>query len=337
MKISASLYSNRNRNIVELVQELRKFKVDYLHIDCNDDPNVFQDIKHIRQQIAIPIDLHIIAPHPSQYFQDIEDSEIELVCFQYEDVVDKRELEQAAALTSKIGLAIKTDTPLDVFADYSSQYNFMLFMTTTPGQSGGVFDPKNFERIRQFRELYPSKHTHVDGGVNETIAPTLKMLGVDCAVSGSYLVRSECIGHSLIKMQTNLHNLEYPVRDFMRGRNELPILDQTPTFENLLQTIDIHKLGFAFIVDENQMLQGIVTDGDIRRYILKNLELPPSEIDLRQLINRTPLVVKESESISDLLEIIRSHNRSIAFFPVVDSKNRLVGALSFNELLKGHS
>ena len=37
MKISASIYSNKSKTIVELVNELDRFHIDYIHIDCNDE------------------------------------------------------------------------------------------------------------------------------------------------------------------------------------------------------------------------------------------------------------------------------------------------------------
>ena len=47
MKISASIYSNKTKGVETLVRELDDLKVDFLHIDCNDDLSVFNDLSLI--------------------------------------------------------------------------------------------------------------------------------------------------------------------------------------------------------------------------------------------------------------------------------------------------
>lgn len=54
MKISASLYSNLDKSIDDIVHELDLFYIDYIHIDCNDDMKVFDDITHIRNISRLP-------------------------------------------------------------------------------------------------------------------------------------------------------------------------------------------------------------------------------------------------------------------------------------------
>ena len=68
MKISASIYSGKNKSMLQLVKELDGAVVDYFHIDCNDDLTVFDDIKAIRRESKTPIDLHIISPDPEKFF-----------------------------------------------------------------------------------------------------------------------------------------------------------------------------------------------------------------------------------------------------------------------------
>jgi len=73
--------------------------------------------------------------------------------------------------------AFTTHTGIEVFDDYP-QFDFILIMATVPGQSGGVFDKINFEKIRKFRKQYPIKSIHVDGGVNGEVSFILRNMGV---------------------------------------------------------------------------------------------------------------------------------------------------------------
>ena len=54
MKISASLYSNPDKSIEDIVHELDFFYIDYIHVDCNDDMKVFDDITRIRDISLTP-------------------------------------------------------------------------------------------------------------------------------------------------------------------------------------------------------------------------------------------------------------------------------------------
>ena len=73
-------------------------------------------------------------------------------------------------------------------------------MTTTPGESGGKFNKINFKKIRDFKNTYPSKKVHIDGGVNDEIAFILRIHGVKSVVSGSYLVNASEIGSGSFKI-----------------------------------------------------------------------------------------------------------------------------------------
>jgi ribulose-phosphate 3-epimerase len=68
MKISASIYASKNENLEEIIREINMLPIDFIHIDCNDDFAVFDDIKEIRKFTTKPIDLHIISPEPEKYF-----------------------------------------------------------------------------------------------------------------------------------------------------------------------------------------------------------------------------------------------------------------------------
>jgi pentose-5-phosphate-3-epimerase len=72
VKISASIYSQREKPLEEIVGQLSGHGVDMLHIDCKDAPEIFDDIRIIRTLTSTPIDLHIIAQEPLKYIDLIQ-------------------------------------------------------------------------------------------------------------------------------------------------------------------------------------------------------------------------------------------------------------------------
>jgi ribulose-phosphate 3-epimerase len=201
MKISASIYSNHDKDLPGLVRELDAYHIDYFHIDCNDDPSVFEDIEIIRECSTTEIDLHLITSKPEKYWDLIKKYNIELVTLQYENL--EKKLEIPPEITAQIGLSLVSETSIKVFEQYHDICSFILFMTTTPGRSGGVFDRETFRRIREFKSMYDDKKIHVDGGINAELSFILRNMGVYSAVIGSYLFYGDFIGSAMIKLRSD--------------------------------------------------------------------------------------------------------------------------------------
>src|SRR5690606_1916111 len=111
MKISGSIYSDKKRTLKETVRDLEVHQVDMLHVDCNDDISVFEDIAKIRSWCNSPIDLHIITETPEKYFELLKENPVEYVTFQYENL--KERLFIPKDIPGQKGLAITTPTPVD--------------------------------------------------------------------------------------------------------------------------------------------------------------------------------------------------------------------------------
>ncbi|MBN4062215.1 CBS domain-containing protein [Bacteroidales bacterium AH-315-I05] len=333
MKISASIYSQENKSISDVIGELDNHQIDLFHIDCNDNPAVFDDIAEIRKHSSTPIDLHIISAEPEKYFEHIEKAGVEYVTFQYENL--PKPIAVPDSTQSKLGLAITSETSVDVFDDYAARFDFMLIMATTPGESGGIFAKENFEKIRRFRSKYPEKRIHVDGGVNAEVSFILRNMGVDVAVCGSYLFNESHIGTALVNLKTNEIQSHFKVRDFMRQRAESPILDHSQrSFTDILLSIETGNLGFTILEDEDKTLEGIITNADIRKGLLKHID-NLNNMDTNEIINSTPVTVFDDMTVKEMLNLIKQQRFPISYLPVINREQKVMGALTFFNLIKG--
>ena len=253
MKISASVYSSKSQSLPEIIKDLDIHGADLFHIDCNDDLSVFDDIAEIKHLSKTPVDLHIISSQPEKFYSKAAELNVDYVTFQYENLEEK--LSIPSGITAKLGLAITSETDISVFEDYAEQFDFILFMTTTPGQSGGVFDKSNFKKIHEFRKQFPDKNIHVDGGVNGEVSFILRNLGVYASVSGSYLMNSESMGAAMLNLKTHEVDSHFQVKDFMRTADELPLLKvKERTVTGILQSIEDYDVGFTILIDEDGYL-----------------------------------------------------------------------------------
>ena len=335
MKISASIYSSKNTPLEDIVRALDTHRIDYFHVDCNDDPAVFDDIARIRQWSKTPVDLHIISRTPEKYFELLRKTPVEFVTFQYEELPGK--LEVPADISARLGLAITSDTEIDAFDAYAGRFDFILMMATTPGKSGGTFNKENFRKIRAFRSRYPDKRVHVDGGVNGEVSFILRNMGVYASVSGSYLFNAETIGLALLNLKTIESESHYQVKDFMMSREESPLLPPAKrSLQEVLQSIEGFRLGFTLLVDGRGTLEGLISNADLRRGLIRHIG-NPGELDVRDLINRHPVTVNENATVREMLRLIKSKQFPITYLPVVNDANEATGVVTFLNLIKGEA
>jgi ribulose-phosphate 3-epimerase len=332
MKISASIYSDKNRNLRETIEDLKDHHVDLLHVDCNDDLSVFEDIKQIRTWTSIPIDLHIITKNPSKYYKLLEENPVEYITFQFEDLEEK--LEIPSSITGKKGLAIITPTSIDVFENYSN-FDFILIMATIPGQSGGVFDKINFDKIRNFKKNYPSKSIHVDGGVNAEVSFILRNMGVSSSVSGSYLFNAASVGNALLNLTTRAIDSHYLIRDFMIPLEESPTISLAQMdFLGVLNAIEKGQMGFTLVVSENNHFEGIISNADVRKGLIKEFE-NLTNLDSKSLLNAHAICINENQTVLEMLQVVKKNKFPIMYLPVINDKQQAVGMVSFMNLIKG--
>lgn len=332
MKISASIYSDKKRQLEDVIADLDAHHVDLLHVDCNDDLSVFEDIKKIRSWSKTPIDLHIITDKPDNFYPYLIENPVEYLTFQVENLKEKLEIPKE--ITGKKGLAIITPTSIDEFDAYSD-FDFILIMATIPGQSGGVFDHVNFKKIRDFKRKHPSKSIHVDGGVNAEVSFILRNMGVSSSVSGSYLFNAPSVGQALLNLTSRTIDSHYHIGDFMIPFDECPsIIDTEKTFLSTLESIEKGQFGFTLVVDKNQIFKGLISNADVRKGLIKNHHLL-SDFDKVNLVNNNAITINKDNTVLEMLQMIKKVAFPILYIPVTDNSGKAVGIVTFVNLIKG--
>jgi len=97
-------------------------------------------------------------------------------------------------------------------------------------------------------------------------------------------------------------------------------VDPTTQIRKVLKAIDSNEFQIALVVDQNDVLLGTITDGDIRRGILRGISLNESA---RKVMNPHPVTATPSESSDQML--MRMQEKSIHQIPVIDKSGRVIG------------
>ncbi|EKP04915.1 MULTISPECIES: nucleotidyltransferase family protein [Leptospira] len=109
---------------------------------------------------------------------------------------------------------------------------------------------------------------------------------------------------------------------------EKSTLSSDRTLREAIQAIDASGIQLILVANENKILEGILTDGDIRRSILKNSNL---DIKIQEVMNRNPMTVLSETSREEILSIMR--NYVLHHIPVVDQNRRIVDLVTLDDLV----
>jgi len=120
------------------------------------------------------------------------------------------------------------------------------------------------------------------------------------------------------------------VRDLMRSGDAVPRVAPDTSFTAMLREMTGKGLGFTAIVDAQQRVLGIFTDGDLRRLIERGAEL--LSLSAREVMHPGPKLVRDDALAVEAAAVMEQHR--ITSVLIVDADGALVGALNSNDLMR---
>lgn len=184
----------------------------------------------------------------------------------------------------------------------------------------------------------------IDAGVEEECCP-LKLAPMDSTTLA--LALGDALAVALMKMRNFKREdfafchpggslgkrLLLTVGDVMKSGESRCAIGQTATILEALFAMTQSKTGAVSVVDAGERLVGIVTDGDIRRYVMYNnlfLENPVSEV-----MTTAPAWVYSDELVEVAIRKMEQHAPSvISVLPVLDRQDRVCGMLNVADLMQ---
>lgn len=123
-------------------------------------------------------------------------------------------------------------------------------------------------------------------------------------------------------------------QDVMLDLSRFPVVRPRMYLKEVLEEMTRHAFGIACLVDEDGGLQGIFTDGDMRRLTLKQ-QKPWSALfvdDIMTHANAHPTTVGPGSLLVDSIQLMEE--KHIWDLPVCDSDGKLVGLLHLHQAIK---
>ena len=123
------------------------------------------------------------------------------------------------------------------------------------------------------------------------------------------------------------------VGDIMHGGSENPVVKGTVTVTEALFVITDKGLGAVSVVDENNIMIGLLTDGDIRRGLSKGMDFLKRPVT--ELMTREPKYITRDKLAAQALHIMESHKpKPITVLPVIDKERHVIGLLHMTDLVR---
>ena len=181
---------------------------------------------------------------------------------------------------------------------------------------------------------------HIDVSVNKeacpnNLAPTSSttaalVMGDAIAVSlmseNSFTSEDFALSHPSGSLGRRLLTL---VSSIMKSGIDIPIVSKETLLIDSLLVMTEKSLGMVLIAEDEKLI-GIFTDGDLRRAIETNVNF--QELSIHKVMTTDCKSIEAHETALIAMQLME--NNSLNSLPVVDSKNRIVGAINMHTLIQ---
>ena len=131
------------------------------------------------------------------------------------------------------------------------------------------------------------------------------------------------LGKSLIK-----------IKDIMKTADAVPIININDTVENAIKEMSLKSMGAVCIVDNNNSLVGIISDGDLRRKTIEYKNILDKKIE--DIMTKSPIFLNEENFAIEAVNIMTEHGKYIQVLPIVDNNKKIIGMIHIQDLFKAN-
>lgn len=119
------------------------------------------------------------------------------------------------------------------------------------------------------------------------------------------------------------------INDIMLTGNNLPKIFIEASIKEAIAVMDRKKLGTVLIINQDNVLAGIFTDGDIRRIIAKGKNI--YGLDLKSVMIKNPKHLSKTDAVYDALNLMEKSQ--ITVLPITTADHKLEGILHLHDIL----
>lgn len=128
--------------------------------------------------------------------------------------------------------------------------------------------------------------------------------------------------------------LTLKVGDLMHYCPDSPTLIPQASWIEVVSGITQGGAGAVNIVDEHGQLQGIITDGDLRRWVQKTKPAELETLNAGRIMTTNPVTVTPEDLAYDALKLMENRPSPISVLPVVDARGNCLGLIQLHDIFR---
>lgn len=204
VEVSVSILNVKNDDAIQTLYNLETSGINYFHIDVMDgkfvEKNTYNEMieysNYIKRISNLPMDVHLMVEDVKKAVEDFSAVEPNIITFHLEACKSKEGVMETIKLIkergSRVGIAIKPETPIQEIYEYLPYIHMCLVMTVEPGKGGQTLLVDMLSKISELKEYIEKKNLEVDievdGGINLKTAPRVKEAGANILVAGTAIL-----------------------------------------------------------------------------------------------------------------------------------------------------
>ncbi len=202
IKVAPSVLSADFGNLQRDVEEICNSGCDFVHVDVMDGhfvPNLTIGpvvVSAIAKAATKPLDIHLMVENNTFFVELFAPLKPEYISFHIEEEKHPHRLiQKIRSLGIKPAIVLNPHTPPESVEFLLKDLDMVLLMSVNPGFGGQSFIDSVIPKAARLNEMRnsinPECLIEVDGGVSDKNIQSLKDVGVDVVVAGSYVFKHE--------------------------------------------------------------------------------------------------------------------------------------------------
>ena len=173
------------------------------------------------------------------------------------------------------------------------------------------------------------------GGIVPTSSTTAQLaLGDALAISAMQYKKFGKFDFKKIHPAGNLGAELKTVEDIMLTGNKIPFVNQNLEMKKALKILSNKKLGILVIRNKQNNTLGIITDGQIRRFNQRNLNL--NSMQVREIMTKNPISVDKNVLAAKALSIMNSKKITSLCVQDKNNKYKTIGVIHIHNILQSN-
>ena len=129
----------------------------------------------------------------------------------------------------------------------------------------------------------------------------------------------------------SLGNKLKTAKDLMLVKNKIPFINENEKMKKALKVLNIKKLGFLVVINNQGNHTGVFTDGDLKRLMQKKRNI--ENLKIKFFMTKKPFSVEENTLATDILALMNKKKITNICIYKNKNKNKIIGVLHIHNLL----